>query len=248
MKKVVVNLLIVANMLILVASVGAGAQTDEFTYTLPWLQNTLRKAPAHSLYDAEAFYAGVRRLIFLDKDFTYWEGRFRVPKYLLWSVAMIESAGHWHLRSPGGGAVGLMQCMPGTHRLMKRRYGTRSYSESGAAYFGEQYYTFKCNRLRAWAAYNGGPARGKRFPHRLPWETRKYVQYCEWVYRELCRNGPAIEQEAMKFALVKIVNGDTWTELSRRTGKSIAYLKKTNPYMKIFGLKANDWIAFRVYP
>jgi D-alanyl-D-alanine carboxypeptidase len=114
--------------------------------------------------------------------------RFDIPVSWIKAVVRQESGGRTHdskgrpLRSSAG-AIGLMQLMPDTYRLMKDRYGLgpdpddpRDNIMAGTAYMREMYDLF--GNPGFLAAYNCGPGcYGDHLAGRrgLPGETRRYL-------------------------------------------------------------------------
>lgn len=123
-----------------------------------------------------------------------------VPLSFMYGVSRQESMLNPAIKSPVG-AVGLMQLMPATAKMVSRqnkwRYnGVRSLTEPavnvrlGAAYLRDMLDKFSNNRILAAAAYNAGPGRIYRWESKdglkrdaamyvenIPFaETRKYVQ------------------------------------------------------------------------
>ncbi len=114
--------------------------------------------------------------------------RFGVPASWVRGVMQVESSGRTTLNgrpitSPGG-AMGLMQVMPGTFAEMARRYGLgsdpydpRANILAGTAFLREMYDRFGVDHFLA--AYNAGPGRVEdhlRTGRPLSDETRRYVQ------------------------------------------------------------------------
>ncbi len=121
---------------------------------------------------------------------------FDVPEPLLLGLIRQESLFHPVVRS-GAGAVGLMQVMPGTARILARRErrGARPDLEDpevnvrlGTAYLADMLRRFGGDTIAALAAYNAGPGRVERwkrdgaelasdeFLEAIPLrETREYV-------------------------------------------------------------------------
>lgn len=108
--------------------------------------------------------------------------RFGIPEHWIWSVMRVESAGHLRATSSAG-AMGLMQLMPATWGLMRRRYdlGSDPYEPhdnilAGAAYLREMHDRYGPTGMLA--AYNAGPGRYEDYLLRgrpLPSETIAYI-------------------------------------------------------------------------
>lgn len=124
----------------------------------------------------------------------------KVPVSFLYAISRQESMLNPVIRSPVG-AVGLMQLMPGTAKMVSRQNrwqygGTRSLTQPevnvrlGSAYIRDMLDKFGNNRILAAAAYNAGPGRiavwksrdgmardAAMYVESIPFtETRKYVQ------------------------------------------------------------------------
>lgn len=113
--------------------------------------------------------------------------RFGVPQAWIAAVMQAESAGLTHLNgrpiTSHAGAMGLMQVMPGTWAVLRRRHGLgpdphdpRDNILAGAAYLREMHDRFGYPGL--FAAYNAGPGRYAehlRTGRPLPAETRGYI-------------------------------------------------------------------------
>ena len=109
--------------------------------------------------------------------------RFGIPERWIWSVMRAESGGRTRAVSPAG-AMGLMQIMPRTWRMLAARYGlgsdpfdVRANIHGGAAYLRLMWDRYGDSRLML-AAYNAGPGRVNEYRaglRHLPAETRSYV-------------------------------------------------------------------------
>lgn len=109
--------------------------------------------------------------------------RFGIPERWIWSVMRAESGGRSRAVSPVG-AMGLMQIMPRTWRMLAARYGlgsdpfdARANIHGGAAYLRLMWDRYGDSRLML-AAYNAGPGRVDEYRaglRHLPAETRSYV-------------------------------------------------------------------------
>ena len=108
--------------------------------------------------------------------------RFGVPEEWIRAVIRVESAGRERAVSYAG-AIGLMQVMPATYDVLRRRYGlgpdpfdARDNIMAGAAYLREMHDRY--GRTGMLAAYNAGPGRWEEHLYRgrpLPLETVAYV-------------------------------------------------------------------------
>ena len=108
--------------------------------------------------------------------------RFALPAKWIWAVMQQESAGKRLALSPKG-AMGLMQLMPQTWRLMQQQhnlgadpYDAKDNILAGAAYLREMHDRFGTDGFLA--AYNAGPGRFDahlKTGHPLPDETINYV-------------------------------------------------------------------------
>ena len=108
--------------------------------------------------------------------------RFGIPAEWICAVMRVESGGDPRAVSPAG-AMGLMQIMPGTWRVLRARYGLgRDPFDpldnilAGAAFLREMYDRYGLPGFLA--AYNAGPGRYEQYLDRqrpLPAETDAYV-------------------------------------------------------------------------
>nr|MCR5084818.1 transglycosylase SLT domain-containing protein [Succinivibrionaceae bacterium] len=138
-----------------------------------------------------------------------------VPLSFLYGISRQESMMNPVVRSPVG-AVGLMQLMPGTAKLVSRQNGWKYQGTSqltdpsvnvrlGTAYLRDMLGKFGNNRVLAAAAYNAGPQRvyqwasndsvkrdAAMYVENIPFaETRKYVQNVllyDTIYNKLLNN------------------------------------------------------------
>lgn len=113
--------------------------------------------------------------------------RYALPEAWIRAVMLAESGGRatWKGRpiTSAKGAMGLMQIMPDTYRVLSQRYGfgpdaydPRNNILAGAAYLHELYQRFGYPNL--FAAYNAGPGRFESYLFNgepLPQETRTYI-------------------------------------------------------------------------
>ena len=144
--------------------------------------------------------------------FNFYGDKHKVDPITLMSVARQESALDVQARSPVG-ARGIMQIMPKTARYTARKYKLRYHGASdlynveknieiGSKYLNSLLSQYDNNRILAFAAYNAGPHRVKKWRERtadkldafafieaIPFkETRGYVQNIlmfETYYRDL---------------------------------------------------------------
>lgn len=108
--------------------------------------------------------------------------RFGIPEQWIRAVIRVESAGRLRAVSAAG-AIGLMQVMPATYAVLRRRYGLgsdpfdpRNNILAGTAYLREMHDRYGSTGMLA--AYNAGPGRWEEHVHRgrrLPLETVAYV-------------------------------------------------------------------------
>ena len=108
--------------------------------------------------------------------------RFGVPEPWIRAVIRVESAGRLHAISSAG-AIGLMQVMPSTYAVLRRRYelgsdpfDVRDNILAGTAYLREMHDRY--GRTGMLAAYNAGPGRWEEHitqARPLPLETVAYV-------------------------------------------------------------------------
>lgn len=109
--------------------------------------------------------------------------RFGVPEVWIWRVMHVESRGKPRALSHAG-AMGLMQIMPATWRMLTARHGLgadpydpRANILAGAAYLRQMWDRYGDVRLML-AAYNAGPGRADAYAagrRGLPAETVAYV-------------------------------------------------------------------------
>ncbi|WP_439486549.1 lytic transglycosylase domain-containing protein [Blastomonas fulva] len=109
--------------------------------------------------------------------------RFGIPETWIWAVMRAESSGR-SLAVSHAGAMGLMQIMPRTWRILDARYGlgpdpfdVRANILGGAAYLRLMWDRYGDVALML-AAYNAGPGRVDEYRaglRRLPAETSRYV-------------------------------------------------------------------------
>lgn len=108
--------------------------------------------------------------------------RFSIPAAWICAVINAESAGDVHAISPKG-AIGLMQLMPQTWALLRRRYhlGANPESPRDNIFVGTAYLRALLDRYGApgfLAAYNAGPAQWQEHlatGAKLPIETQAYL-------------------------------------------------------------------------
>lgn len=114
--------------------------------------------------------------------------RFDVPQAWIVAVMTAESGGRTHLDgapiTSKAGAMGLMQVMPATYRMLAARHGLgpdphdpRDNILAGAAYLAQMRARFGYPGV--FAAYNAGPARYAAFlrdGRALPAETQAYIR------------------------------------------------------------------------
>ncbi len=130
--------------------------------------------------------------------------RFQVPDRWIRAVMQQESSGRLYesdgsLITSSAGAMGLMQVMPGTYNMLRRRYGlgTDPYEPrdnilAGAAYIREMYDRFGSPAFLA--AYNAGPDRLDSYlsgGNPLPDETVNYLaRITPHLGTEVAMSGP----------------------------------------------------------
>lgn len=103
--------------------------------------------------------------------------RHRVPEDLVLAVARAESGLRPH-RISRAGAMGMMQIMPDTARMLglDDPFDAAESADAGARYLARLWRHYGGDRRRVAAAYNAGPGVVPRSgPLRLPGETRRYV-------------------------------------------------------------------------
>lgn len=145
--------------------------------------------------------------------------RFDMPEHWIRAVMMRESGGRATVRgqtiTSSAGALGLMQVMPGTYRLMRDQYGLgsdpadpRDNVLAGTAYLREMYDLFGAPGFLA--AYNCGPtcyANHLAGKQGLPRETRNYVAALTPVVRNGTPRAPSQSDGAgaIEVAVVPVV-------------------------------------------
>jgi hypothetical protein len=155
--------------------------------------------------------------------------RFDVPEPWIRAVMQKESGGRAFvngrpIRSPAG-AIGLMQVMPDTYRLMRDRYGLGNdpadpYDNimAGSAYLREMYEEFGTPFFLA--AYNCGPkcaANISAGTQRMPRETRKYLAVLKSRIEEHTPQRPDWSISEVKVAVANLENrGEERPTRSRR--------------------------------
>lgn len=156
------------------------------------------KASIQTMIDARAWsHLDYRFPVAWRDDFLKHARRVNIPVPWSLAIARQESAFMPDARSSAG-AMGLMQLMPGTAKLVARQTGvnydnSRSLTQPslniqlGSQYLRNMLNRFDNNRILASAAYNAGPGRANRWlEHNVPFdiwieiipftETRNYVQ------------------------------------------------------------------------
>jgi soluble lytic murein transglycosylase len=120
-------------------------------------------------------------------DIKYWSGQRNLDPYLVCGIIRQESIFNPRVRS-GANAYGLMQLLPGTAKLVARKYGssadlsspTNLYQpalniELGTGYMRDQLDKFGRVEYMA-AAYNAGPGRIPGWRATLPLEMDEFVE------------------------------------------------------------------------
>lgn len=115
-------------------------------------------------------------------------------KALAYSIARQESAFNPRARSPAN-ALGLLQLLPGTAKLMARKTGVK-YSKAkltsdpgynarlGAAYLSEQLDNFSNSYILTFVGYNAGPGRAKDWVERFGDPRNRPIEFViDWVER-----------------------------------------------------------------
>jgi soluble lytic murein transglycosylase-like protein len=104
--------------------------------------------------------------------------KYEIPEALLHSVVKAESAYRQDAVSPKG-AIGLMQLMPGTARMLGADPTDAAQNvDAGTRYLAELLLKYDGGVYRALAAYNAGPGAVARYGGNIPpyRETREYVR------------------------------------------------------------------------
>ena len=115
-------------------------------------------------------------------------------KALAYSIARQESAFNPRARSPAN-ALGLLQLLPGTAKLMARKTGMQ-YSQAkltsdpgynaqlGAAYLSEQLDNFSNSYILTFIGYNAGPGRAKEWIERFGDPRNRPIDFVvDWIER-----------------------------------------------------------------
>jgi len=117
--------------------------------------------------------------------------KLAVDPELAMSIARRESELDQYIKSPAG-AMGLMQVMPGTAKIVAKDLGV-VYSRSkltddwkynariGSAYLAEQLDDFNGSYILAFAAYNAGPNRPRRWIERYGDPRKNSVDQIDWI-------------------------------------------------------------------
>ncbi|MCE2572284.1 transglycosylase SLT domain-containing protein [Motilimonas eburnea] len=115
--------------------------------------------------------------------------RYQLEPALLHAVISAES-GYNPQAVSRAGAVGIMQLMPGTAKMLgvNNRYDVVQNMEGGAKYLRMMLDTFNNKRL-ALAAYNAGPGAVKKYKYTIPpyKETQTYVKKVMGYYERYSR-------------------------------------------------------------
>ncbi len=114
-----------------------------------------------------------------------------LPPELLRAMVQVESGGNPRATSPKG-AMGLMQLMPGTARLMgvKDPYDPEQSLSGGAAYMARMMKKYGNQEELALAAYNAGPGRVDACGGIPPFpETQNYVARVLSLYNDYLEEG-----------------------------------------------------------
>ncbi|VAV83451.1 Phage internal (core) protein [hydrothermal vent metagenome] len=113
--------------------------------------------------------------------------KYEVPAELVWAIVKTESDFDPYVVSKAG-AVGLMQLMPETARLMgvRDRYDPAQNIEGGVKFLSQLLERFNGKEFLAIAAYNAGETAVRRYNDRIPpfKETRRFVMKVN-KYKEL---------------------------------------------------------------
>ncbi len=116
---------------------------------------------------------------------------YGVEEELIHAIVRQESCFNENAHSPVG-AVGLMQLMPATARLMKisNPWNPEQNIQGGVKYIAKMLRLFKGNKRFAVAAYNAGPGKVKKYKGIPPYrETKNYVKKVMAEYYRLKKTG-----------------------------------------------------------
>ncbi len=131
---------------------------------------------------------------------------YGVEEELIHAIVRQESCFNENAHSLAG-AIGLMQLMPGTARMMKisNPWNPEQNIQGGVKYIGKMLRLFKGNKRFAVAAYNAGPGKVKKYKGIPPYrETKNYVKKVMAEYYRLKKTGlPKARYALTKLALHK---------------------------------------------
>ena len=111
--------------------------------------------------------------------------RYGLPRQLVRSVMLAESAGQPNAVSPKG-AIGLMQLMPSTARLLGANPQDPAQNmEAGVRYLRDLLVLYDGKLWHALAAYNAGPGAVEKYHGNIPpyEETLRYIRRIDRDYR-----------------------------------------------------------------
>ena len=135
---------------------------------------------------------------------------YGVEEELIHAIVKQESCFNENAHSPAG-AIGLMQLMPGTARMMKisNPWNPEQNIQGGVKYIGRMLRLFKGNKRFAVAAYNAGPGKIKKYKGIPPYrETKNYVKKVMTEYYRLKKIG----LPKARYALTKLALHDTYID------------------------------------
>jgi len=182
-----------------------------------------------------------RKTIEIEPDIESTCKQYGVSVRLARAVCMYESGGNDSLVSSAG-ARGYFQVMPAT----QRRLGVASNIEAGIKYLGELVRILG-REDTALAAYNTGPARLVR-GRPLPMETLQYVLGVGHLRALMQGDEAEMRAECSKVLLHKVVEGESWLDISQATGTTLLELRLFNPYLADRPLLAGESIAYPSEP
>ena len=182
------------------------------------------------------FLGMYRKTMEIEEEITRHSQRYGVDPVLARAICLYESGGNGNLTSQAG-AKGYFQVMPSTFRLL----GVKTNIEAGIKYFSQMMERFEREEI-ALAGYNGGPGhvlRGR--PMRM--ETLQYVIGISYYKNILRDHEEAVRRAASDLSLHRVVEGDTWWQVSQKTGRSLLLLRMHNPFLASRVLREGQTVA-----
>lgn len=189
-----------------------------------------------SLEISPSFLGMYRKTMVIEQELLQYSARYGVDPLTARAVLIQESGGNDKLVSSAG-ARGYFQVMPSTFRLLS----VRSNIEAGIKYLAQMKQKFGREDY-AIAAYNAGPGRiGKNRP--LALETLQYVIGVGYYKTVLQLHGEEVAHQATSMQLRRVVKGDSWETLARKTGIPTPLLRLYNPFLALRPLQYGALVA-----